>query len=67
MYLSRLQDRESNRKRERAGYVLLAIFVVNFLHEQILEDELLAWQLTGAPKNQGVDTFPDPVGHFGAP
>ena len=23
--------------------------------------------LTGAPKNPGVDPFPDPVGHFGAP
>ena len=24
-------------------------------------------KMTGVPKNLGVDTFPDPVGHFGAP
>ena len=29
--------------------------------------KLILQKLIGAPKNLGVDTFPDPVGHFGAP
>ena len=29
--------------------------------------KLIQLKLLRIPKNQGVDTFPDPVGHFGAP
>ena len=29
--------------------------------------KLIQRKLTGAPQNLGVDPFPDPVGHFGAP
>ena len=29
--------------------------------------KLIVRKLTGAPKNHGVHTFLDPVGHFGAP
>ena len=36
-----------------------------FLSARIIK--LILQKLTGAPKNLGEDTFPDPVGHFGAP
>ena len=29
--------------------------------------KLILQKLTGEPKNLGVDPFPDPIGHFGAP
>ena len=39
-----------------------------FLIEGVLRRNKLIFQnLTGAPQNLAVDTFPDPVGHFGAP
>ena len=38
-----------------------------FFIEEVLGSKNLFGKLTGAPKNLGVDTFPDPVGHFGAP
>ena len=42
--------------------------VTTFSHTRsALINKLILWKLTGAHKNLGVDTFPDPVGHFGAP
>ena len=39
-----------------------------FSHRQSARIKKLIWQkLTGAPNNLGLDTFPNPVGHFGAP
>ena len=42
--------------------------VVYFSHRRSARiKKLILRKLTGAPKNLGVDTFPDPVSHFGAP
>ena len=42
--------------------------VVYFFHRGSVQIKVLILQkLTGAPKNLGLDTFPDPVSHFGAP
>ena len=39
-----------------------------FSHRRSARIKKLIWRkLTGAPQNLGVDPFPDPVGHFGAP
>ena len=42
--------------------------VATFSHGTIARiKKLILRKFTGAPKNLGVDTFPDPVGHLGAP
>ena len=38
-----------------------------FLIEGVRIKKLIKRKLMGTPKNLGVDTFPDPFGHFGAP
>ena len=42
--------------------------VATFSHRRSAQiKKLILSKLTGAPKNLGLDPFPDPVGHFGAP
>ena len=42
--------------------------MVYFSHRRsALIKKLIYLKLMGMPKNLGVDLFPDPVGHFGAP
>ena len=42
--------------------------VATFSHRQSARiKKLIQQKLTGAPNNLGLDPFPDPVGHFGAP
>merc|ERR1711954_400716 len=42
--------------------------VATFSHRRSARiKKLILRKLTGSPKNLGVDTFPDPLRHFGAP
>ena len=48
-------------------YFLFLFSVVYFSHRRsALIKKLILRKLLRLPKNLGVDTFPDPVGHFGA-